>query len=64
VRDDLIRAGADQDFADLSQGADDGVGQHHWHAPDITALVELRAHGEEAVAEAVAKEEVGGPLSL
>jgi hypothetical protein len=41
VRDDLFRVGTDYDYADLSDGADDGVGQHHGDAPDISALVEM-----------------------
>lgn len=64
VRDDFLAGGADEDLADLTDGADDRVGQHHGHAPDVSALVELRAHGEEAVPEVIAEEEVGDPLSL
>ena len=48
VRDDLFGADADEDFADPAQGAD-GVGQHHGYAPEVSALIELRAHGEKEV---------------
>ena len=63
VRDDLFAAGADYDFTDFADGADDGVGQHHGHAPHVLPKVQLRAHGEEAIPEMVAEEEVGGPCA-
>jgi hypothetical protein len=64
VRDDLFSAGTDEYLADLTDGADDSVGQHHRHAPHVSALIELRMHGEEAVAEVFAEKEVCSPLSL